>query len=221
MARKLKARKPLIFLFCEGESEQVYARFLKEQFSDVASIRYPSATGLFTMARDKFDKDPKYRDYAEVTDEIWFFFDVEETDHMKWTQRYAIIQKLRKLRKKPNIHVRLLMTTACVEYWFMLHYQMLAPTLSTVADKERMLHLLEGRVPGYKKGDRATTFKIAAHYRTGMANGDKVLRNLCEDGLPTLEDTDERNRWLHQSSKTFTTVQEAIRFLERLNDQAK
>ena len=221
MARKLKARKPLIVLFCEGESEQAYAQFLKEQFSDVASIRYPSATGLFDMARDKFDKDPKYRNYAEVTDEIWFFFDVEEADHGKWAQRYVIIQKLRKLRKKPNIRVRLLMTTACVEYWFMLHYRMFAPALSTVPDKERMLRLIEKQVPGYKKGDRETTFKIAAHYRTGMENGSKVLHNLCEDGLPSLEDTDERNRWLHQSSKTFTTVQEAIAFLDGLSDQAK
>lgn len=217
MPRKLRKTKPLIFIFCEGESEQAYARFLKEHFSDVASIRYPASTGLFPEAESKFAKDPKYRDYAEVTDEIWFFFDVEEDERGKWQERYAIIQKLRKLRKKPNIRVRLLMTTACVEYWFMLHYQMMAPALTTVADKKRMLHELEQKVPGYKKGDLQTTYKIAQEYPTAVKNGQRVLENLLGDGLPGLEDTDERNQWLHQSSKTFTTVHEAISYLVELD----
>lgn len=217
MPRKFQKPKPLVIIFCEGESEQAYAQFLKEHFADVASIRYPSSTGLFVEAQDKFAKDPKYRNNAEVTDEIWFFFDVEESDHSKWDERYAIMQKLRKLRKKPNIRVRLLMTTACVEYWFMLHYQMLSPALSTVPEKERMRHMLEQKVPGYKKGDLTTTFKIAQMYPTAVQNGSRILKNLLGEGLPTLEDTDERSKWLHQSSKTFTTVQEALTYLESLS----
>lgn len=216
MARILRPQKPLIYVFCEGESEQAYTRFLKEHFSDVASIQTP-VKGLFNEASDKFKKAPKFRDYAEVTDEIWFFFDVEEIDHDKWDKRYEIIKQLRKLRKKPNIRIRLLMTTACVEYWFMLHYELLAPAISTVADKERMLHRLEQKVPGYEKGNQETTNCIAAQYPTAVQNSKRVLYNLLGEGLPTLEDTDERNRWLHQSSKTFTTVQEAIVYLESLN----
>lgn len=219
MPRILRKTKPLVYIFCEGESEQVYARFLKEHFADVVSIRYPASPGLFSEARDKFAKDPKYRDYAEVTDEIWFFFDIEESDHDKWDERYKIIQKLRKLRKRPNIRVRLLMTTACIEYWFMLHFQMFSPALSTVADKDRIRHMLEQKVPGYKKGDLDTTYKIANLYPTAVQNGNIVLRNLIGEGLPTLDDTDERNRWLHQSSKTFTTVQEAITYLETLGNE--
>ncbi len=41
----------------------------------------------------------------------------------KWNDRLAIIKKLRKLRKKQGIRVRLLMTSGCIEYWFMLHYK--------------------------------------------------------------------------------------------------
>lgn len=44
----------------------------------------------------------------------------------------------------------------------------------------------------------------------------KTLQNLKNDGLPTLEDTDERNKWLYRSSLTFTTVHEAIIYLESL-----
>lgn len=69
---------PLIYVFCEGESEQVYTDFLKKTFSDVAVIKRPSATGVFEEAGDLFQKYKKYKDNAEVTDKIWFFFDVEK-----------------------------------------------------------------------------------------------------------------------------------------------
>lgn len=73
MPRPTRRRKPYIVVFCEGESEQAYTDFLKKEFKDVASIKRPSATGLFEEADGKFKKDKAYRDYAEVTDEIWFF----------------------------------------------------------------------------------------------------------------------------------------------------
>lgn len=36
MSRQFKKAKPLIQVFCEGESEQAYTDFLKKQFEDVA-----------------------------------------------------------------------------------------------------------------------------------------------------------------------------------------
>ena len=35
-------------------------------------------TGLFQESKDNFDKEPQYRDNVDVTDKIWFFFDVED-----------------------------------------------------------------------------------------------------------------------------------------------
>lgn len=139
MPRQLKRKKPYIIVFCEGESEQAYIDFLKKEFKDVAAIKRPSSTGLFEEADNKFKKDKSYRDYADVTDEIWFFFDVETKDVQKWDSRLKIIKQLRSLRKKPGIKVRLLMTTGCVEYWFMLHYKMFTPPIQTVAEKERII----------------------------------------------------------------------------------
>lgn len=213
--RSFRAEKPLIHVFCEGESEQAYARFLKAQFEDVAVVHVLKQTGLFDFARDKFAKDARLRNSAEVTNEIWFFFDIEASDHDKWDARWRIIGKLRALRKKPGIRVRLLMTTACIEYWFMLHYRMMAPSsLRTVEDKERIRHQLLEIVPEYQKGDQAAIYKIAAEYPRAVEYGERVLAALQDDGLPTMDDTDERNRWLCQCGKTFTTVQEAIAFLE-------
>lgn len=153
MPRRIKHAKPLIFVFCEGESEQAYTDFLKQRFANVAVIKRPSATGLFEEADRRFQKDPKFRDYAEVTDEIWFFFDVETKDIGKWEQRLAMIKRLRKLRRNPNIRVRLLMTTGCIEYWLMLHYKMFSPPVLEVADKERMLAEVVAREASYVKGD--------------------------------------------------------------------
>lgn len=163
-----------------------------------------------------FQKKTGYRNYVDAIDEIWFFFDVEEKDIGNWTNRLEIIKRLRKLRKDPKIRVRLLMTTGCIEYWLMLHYRQLAPPLLTVPDKERMLAQVVNMEPTYRKGNYDATARIAQNYPTAVKNATIVLQNLLQEGMPGLEDTDERNRWLCTKCKTFSTVQEAIVFLEGL-----
>lgn len=216
MSRSLKNTKPLIYVFCEGESEQAYTDFLKNRFSDVAVIKRPPSVGLFEEAEARFKKDRKYINSAEVTDEIWFFFDVEKKDIKKWDQRIKIIKYLRGLRKNQKIRVRLLMTTGCIEYWLMLHFKMFAPSVLTEAEKKRMLTELIGIEPAYEKGDYSSTARIAERYPTAVKNAEKTLHNLLQDGLPGLEDTDERNHWLCTNCRTFSTVNEAISFLEGL-----
>ena len=216
MPRKVKSAKPLIYVFCEGESEQAYTDFLKSKFQDLAVFKRPSSTGLFDDADNRFKKDPKYRDYADVIDEIWFFFDVEEKDIDNWSKRLEIIKRLRHLRKKPQIRIRLLMTTGCIEYWLMLHYRLFAPPVLTVPEKEQMLRQVIKEEPTYKKGNYIATARIAQHYPTAVKNAGIVLQNLLKEGMPGLEDTDERNLWLCKNCRTFSTVQEAVSFLESL-----
>ena len=165
--------------------------------------------------RDKFSKDPRYRDYADTIDEIWFFFDVETKDIDSWNHRMEIIESLRKLKRRPNnIRVRLLMTTGCIEYWLMLHYKMYAPPIRTVAEKEHVIEELKRKEPTYKKGDYDSTEKIASNYPTSVEHAKMVLRNLLGQGMPGLEESDERNEWLCKKCLTFSTVFEAIDFLE-------
>ena len=212
MPRPTKRSKSVILVFCEGKSEQVYTDFLKKEFGDVAAIRRPASTGLFDEADNKFKKDKKYREDAEV----WFFFDVETKDVGLWDARMKIIKRLRSLRKKPSIKVRLLMTTGCIEYWLMLHYDMYAPSIQTVAEKQQVMDRLLAKEPNYRKGDAAVTAKIAQNYPTAVINARQTVSNLRQHGLPGLEDTDERNRWLCQKCLTFSTVYEAIDFLTSL-----
>lgn len=216
MPRLTKPPKPYIVVFCEGESEQAYTAFLKKEFREVASIKCSRHTGLFEEADSKYKKDPSYRDYADVTDEIWFFFDVETKDISSWDARMKIIKRLRSLRKKEGIKVRLLMTTGCIEYWFVLHYEMYTPPIQTVAEKERVMTKLLMKESHYKKGDEAITAKIGQNYPTAVQNAKQTVSNLLQQGLPCLEDTDERNRWLCQKCMTFSNVYEAIDYLSSL-----
>ncbi len=217
MPRPAKRRKPYIVVFCEGESEQAYTDFLRKEFRDVASIKRPRATGLFEEADSKFKKDKSYRDYAEVTDEVWFFFDVETKDVACWGARMKIIKRLRSMRKKQGIRVRLLMTTGCIEYWLTLHYELYAPSIQTVAEKQHIIDRLHTKEPQYKKGDTAVIAKIARNYPVAVDHAKQTLTSLLQQGLPSLDDTDERNRWLCQKCLTFSTVYEAIDFLTSLS----
>lgn len=98
----------------------------------------------------------------------------------------------------------------------MLHYEMSAPSIQTVAEKERMLNKLSAKEPTYKKGDYDSISKIAVNYPTAVENARKTIVNLLPLGLPGTEDTDERNQWLCTNCLTFSTVYEAIEFLESL-----
>ena len=210
------AGKSIIKVFCEGESEQAYTEYLKRKFSDVAVIQYPKEPGLFDRAEERFKKDPKYRDYTEVIDEVWFFFDVESKDINKWNERHRIIKKLRKLRKDQNIRVRLLMTSGCIEYWLMLHKKYYIPPLQSVSEKEKVIADLKVEEPLYEKGNRSITAKIAEDYPIAVKNAARTMNRLLEDGMPMLEDTDVRNQWLCKNCKTFSNVHEAIKYLENL-----
>ena len=206
--------KTIIRVFCEGESEQAYTEFLKKHFSDVAVIKYPKETGLFEAAESRFTRDPQYRDYTDAIDEVWFFFDVETKNADLWDQRLEIIKKIRRLRKNPNMKVRLLMTTGCIEYWLMLHYKNYAPPIQTVAEKRRVINELVEIEPLYKKGDYNAVAKIAENYPMALINAKATVHNLLEDGLPGEKETDERNEWLCKKCYTFSNVFEAIEFLQ-------
>ena len=69
----------------------------------------------------------------------------------------------------------------------------------------------------YEKGDKNSTYSIASNYQTAVLNSKQILCSLSSQGIPTLEDNDERNKWLYSCSKTFSTVHEAIEYLQNLN----
>ena len=94
-ARRTGETIPLIYVFCEGESEQEYVAFLRKQFSGVVKIKChakPFASGVFEMTKAEFQKNEKYREEAEVIDEIWLFLDIEAEEPEKWDSRWKCIR---------------------------------------------------------------------------------------------------------------------------------
>lgn len=218
MPRKTKRAKSLIYVFCEGETEQCYINYLREAFSDVAVIK-PPVHGLFADARDKFKKDVRFRNAAEEIDEIWFFFDTDKDLIPDWNKNISIVKHLRNLRED-KIRVRLLMTSGCIEYWLLLHYCYCCPSCYTVPEKEKLLNQVQTYCAAYKKGDQHSVCEIAENYAVASKNAAKSLQRLCDEGLPEVTDSDVRDEWLYKTALTFSTVQEAIDFLEELKAHA-
>ena len=225
--------KPLIYAFYEGESEKQYLQQLKARYRDAEVINIVSKPGLFKEAVSQFDKNPSLRENAEVTDEIWFFFDVGDTDgdEKSWDFILPKMKSLRGKRKKPGIRVRLLMTTGCLEYWLLLHFQKCLPCLQRKEDRDKaeaelnQLCLKNWDKP-YEKGDSDIIRRIfEAGAETAAEYGASYLRKLEEEGLPALDNPDKpvnsqldkRYQWLLSCEKTFTTVQEALHFLSGLS----
>lgn len=95
---------------------------------------------------------------------------------------------------------------------------MVSPPLQTKAEKEKMISDLKRIEPTYEKGDRKSTEKIAEKYPAALVNGDRTMKQLLSEGMPGIEDTDERNEWLCKNCRTFSNVQEAINYLEGLRN---
>ena len=113
-------------------------------------------------------------------------------------------------RRRNPIKIRLLMTTGCVEYWFLLHYERVRPAIATPAEKERVRKDVQRHVLSFEKGAQKSTDEIAQHYARAVENGRWTLECLKQEGMP---EGSVGDRWLYQGKHTFTTVHEAIEML--------
>lgn len=115
--------------------------------------------------------------------------------------------------------VNLYMTKGCIEYYFLLHYEKTQPLIVSVKDKEMVLKLLSTKYcPGYEKGDKDTTWKIAEHYETAIENGQWCLKRIADE-LVSAANEDERVRRLYFTDSTFTNTHEAVEHLIELKNR--
>ena len=87
MARKIKERlrNPYIVVFWEGESEEVYMKYMEREFRDCAKIQVNKKRGLFHAAEKVFSTKGELYNVRDVIDEIWFVFDTENDLRGKWS----------------------------------------------------------------------------------------------------------------------------------------
>jgi len=220
MARRIKRVQPkkVIYVFWEGESEQAYSSFLKREFEDRASLHLHHEKVLFYGAK-AYARSASFKSIIQELDEIWFFFDKELEMSEKWDEYMNCLKELKKIQgQRTSVRVRLLMTSCCIEYWLLLHFRRTAPALALPSDKERMLTELRKEEADYQKGDYASTARIASRYLEATANGAWTLERLIPEGIPSTgtNSTQNRDHWLFQNQYTFTTVHEAVQFLQDL-----
>ena len=244
---KLKL-KPYIYAFYEGESEKQYLELLKKKYENVAIIK-KIVKASPAEAVSQFKKERRFRDDAENIDEIWFFLDTRDMDGnaKEWASIHKDIKELRKLRKSPHIRIRIFLTTGCLEYWFLLHFQECKPPIVSAEHRERTEKLLkqqfqkQGWAVQYKKGDdkaieRIVGFEDGQGQERAVKFANTCLDNLKELGLPPappLDNDKEPDKleegqfdayyeWLFsEKAGTVTTVQEAICFLAGLESKRK
>lgn len=210
-SRNLSPKKA-IYVFWEGESEAAYIKYLHKAFQEKAVIKRHREKGTFSTARAFYRNNAKFRNNIDELDELWFFFDTEIEKADQWDDNWRCLEQILQSRSKRRpLKVRLLMTSCCVEYWFLLHFERTAPAMASPSDKDKIFHRVQEHVPNYQKGDELTTEKIGEKYLEAVKNGNWVLQLLKKDGMPHA--LEERDKWLFQGNHTFTTVHEAIEML--------
>ena len=217
--RKCKDPKNLIYVFCEGQSEILYIEYFKTTFNNVIILK--PEQGMIPEAKIQFEKDPEHMNSLSEINEIWFFFDTENYDKAHWNDWLNIIKTFNKSRKTNHIKIRLLMTTSCIEYWFLLHYKKTAPQIQSKADKDHIFDILSTFVSNYSKTNKDAIWEIASKYKQAINNGEWTLHNIESiEPIPSTTTLD-RNSWLFMHDYTFTTVHEAISYLDDLFEKAR
>ena len=136
MARKVQQRKvkKAIYVFWEGESEEAYSKSLKRMFADQAVIKPHREKGTFDTARTFYRGNRAFQNDLPEYDELWFFFDTEISKADQWERNMKALKEIIASRRKNPIRIRLLMSTGCVEYWFLLHYERVRPAIASPAE---------------------------------------------------------------------------------------
>ena len=128
---KGKQMKPNFFVFCEGETEIAYVKFLRSLYR--APIQVIPKKGKSNISEDFIIKSKN--EYVQTEqDKVFLMYDLD------------IDGMLEKLQKIPN--AELLVSNPCVELWFLLHYQ----EQKTEISSDKCIKKLQKVSKEYKKG---------------------------------------------------------------------
>ena len=123
--------KPNFFVFCEGETEIAYVKFLRSLYR--APIQVITKKGKSNISEDFIVKSKN--EYVQTEqDKVFLMYDLD-VDGM-----------LEQLQKIPN--TELLVSNPCVELWFLLHYQ----EHKTEISSGKCIQKLQKFSKEYKKG---------------------------------------------------------------------
>ena len=130
-ASKGKTIRPTFFVFCEGETEEAYVKYLR------------------TIYRLPIEIDPKIAG-SKITEKYITEYKKQKTVHPK-DRTYLVYDcdveaVLKKLQGIKNAHY--LFSNPCFEIWYLLHYQNQTASLTS----EVCISKLSNHISNYKKG---------------------------------------------------------------------
>ena len=128
---KGKQMKPNFFVFCEGETEIAYVKFLRSLYR--APIQVIPKKGKSNISEDYIERSKN--EYVRTgQDRVFLMYDLD-VDGM-----------LEHLLKIPN--AELLVSNPCIELWFLLHYQEQKVEITS----GKCIQKLHKVTKGYRKG---------------------------------------------------------------------
>ena len=114
--RRYRTRKinPTYYVFCEGKTEEAYVNLLKSHFR-LASIVIKSKVSGSNVSSDEIEK---YRSYKETheKDKVFLMYDGDIS---------TVVDRLMQIDDAEK-----LISTPCIELWFLLHFKNQATTTS-------------------------------------------------------------------------------------------
>ena len=123
--------KPNFFVFCEGETEIAYVKFLRSLYR--APIQVIPKKGKSNISEDFIVKSKN--EYVQTEqDKVFLMYDLDVD---------GMIEQLQKIS-----NAELLVSNPCVELWFLLHYQ----EQKTEISSDKCIKKLQKFSKEYKKG---------------------------------------------------------------------
>jgi len=141
--RTAKGKKinPTLFIFCEGESEEIYIRYLRNKYRLPVEIvpRILKNRISERLIREKLRNSPRHE-----KDQIFLMYDI---DVVGFHAKLLEIQK--------NLDSELLLSNPCFELWYILHYCSQPSEIST----EHCLRRINALCSNYLKGSISSKLK--------------------------------------------------------------
>lgn len=132
---KGKTINPALFIFCEGESEETYVRFLRNKYRLPVEI-VPRI--LRNKISERIIREKLKTSQQHEKDRIFLMYDIDVV---------GFYEKLQEINR--NLHSELLISNPCFELWYILHHCNQTSEIST----DNCVKKLESLCHDYAKGE--------------------------------------------------------------------
>lgn len=145
---KGKTIRPTFFVFCEGESEEAYVKYLRSKYRLPIEI-CPSVAGL-SINQDSIKRFKKDK-FTDAKDRDYLMYDLDRDD---------ILERLQKIKG-----ATIIASNPCLELWYLLHFVDQKAEITS----PQCLSVLKKHLPKYKKGEVCSALQAVLSSKQDVA----------------------------------------------------